>query len=187
MLLGARDALPYRPARVLIGGTSGSGKSTLARQVSSALDLPYQEIDALYHGAEWTVRPTFLDDVQSLAARERWVTEYQYAAARPLLLARCDLVVYLLLPRRVVMSRVARRTVTRSLRRTVLWNGNAEPPLRTILTDQDHIIRWAWRTHSLGSQRVADIADARPELPVVALRSRDDVAAFVDDALSAVR
>lgn len=185
-ILGARDALPYRPARVVVGGTSGSGKSTLARVISSVLDLPYQEIDALYHGAGWTVRPTFLADAGSLAARERWVTEYQYSAGRPLLLARCDLVVYLLLPRPVVMWRVVRRTVRRSHRRTPLWNGNVEPPLRTLFSDRDHIVRWAWRTHALGAQRIAAIATARPELPVVVLRSRRDVGIFIGGALAAV-
>jgi hypothetical protein len=56
------------------------------------------------------------------------------------LLARCDLVVYLLPPRALVMGRVVRRTVRRALCRQVLCNGNIEPPLRTLLTDRDHII-----------------------------------------------
>jgi hypothetical protein len=94
------------------------------------------------------VRPEFLADVAALAEQQRWVTEYQYPDARPLLLARCDLVVYLLLPRWLVMSRVVRRTIRRSLRREVLWNGNREPPLRTFFTDRDHVVRAAWRSHS---------------------------------------
>lgn len=175
-VLGAHDELPYRPKRVLIGGTSGSGKSTVARHIGSALGLPYTEIDALHHGPGWTVRPTFLADVAALSEQPGWVTEYQYSDARPLLLARCDLVVYLLLRRSVVMSRVVRRTVRRARRREVLWNDNVEPPLRTILTDHDHIIRWAWRTHALGPQRVREISAAHPELPVVVLRSREDLA-----------
>jgi len=178
-LLGPADALPRRPRRVLVGGTSGSGKSTLARDVSRRLGLPYTEIDALHHGPGWTVRPTFHADVEALAAGRSWVTEYQYAVARPLLLARCDLVVHLLLPRSVVMRRVVRRTVTRSVRREELWNGNVEPPLRTILTDRDHIVRWAWRTHRRGPARVAEIAAQRPDLPVVVLRSPAEVARWV--------
>ena len=170
-LLGPADALPRRPSRVLIGGTSGSGKSTIAHELSARLGLPYTEIDSLHHGPAWTVRPSFLGDVQSLSAEESWITEYQYSTARPILLARCDLVVYLLLPRFLVMRRVIRRTIRRSVRRQALWNGNVEPPLRTIFTDRDHIIRWAWRTHSLGPKRVEEIAERFPDLPVVVLRN----------------
>jgi adenylate kinase family enzyme len=172
--LGSLDALPYRPSRVLVGGTSGSGKSTLAREISTRAGLPYTEIDALHHGPRWSVRPEFIPDVEALSGQPRWVTEYQYAAARPVLLARRDLVVYLLLSRALVMGRVVRRTVRRSLRREVLWNGNIEPPLRTLLTDRDHIIRWAWRTHGRGPERVNEIAAGFPHLPIVVLRSTNE-------------
>lgn len=101
----------------------------------------------MHHGPAWTVRPDFLADVAEFTGRQHWVTEYQYAQACGMLLAGCDLAVYLLLPRRVVMARVVRRTVRRSVRHEVLWNGNVEPPLRTFLTDRDHIVRWAWRRH----------------------------------------
>jgi adenylate kinase family enzyme len=163
--------LPDRPSRVLVGGTSGSGKSRLAREIAARAGLPYTEIDALHHGPGWTPRPRFLTDVAALSSQSHWVTEYQYAQARPILLARCDLLVYLLLPRAVVMSRVVRRTVRRSLRHEVLWNGNVEPPLHTTLTDRDHIIRWAWRTHRQGPAHLNELLTRRPDVPVVALRS----------------
>jgi adenylate kinase family enzyme len=177
--LGPRDALPYRPTRVLVGGTSGSGKSTLAREVSARTGLPYTEIDALHHGPGWTRRTEFLADVEALSGQPRWVTEYQYSQARPVLLARCDLVVYLLLRRALVMGRVVRRTVRRALCREVLWNGNIEPPLRTLLTDRDHIIRWAWRTHRLGPTRVNDVAAGFPHLPIVVLRSASEAKQWI--------
>jgi hypothetical protein len=57
----------------------------------------------------------------------------------------------------------------------VLWNGNVEPPLRTLFTDPDHIIRWAWRTHGRGPALVRDIASGFPHLPIVVLRSPREV------------
>lgn len=170
--------------RVLVGGTSGSGKSRLAREVSARTGIPYTEIDALHHGPGWTVRSEFLADVEALSELPGWITDYQYGSARPVLLARCDLVVYLLLPRALVIRRVVRRTVRRSLRREPLWNGNIEPPLRTVLTDRDHIIRWAWRTHGLGPVRVHEIRDAYPYLPVVVLRSPRGVEQWLRGPLS---
>jgi adenylate kinase family enzyme len=170
-----RDELPYRPARILLAGTSGSGKSTLARTVGAVLDLRYVELDALHHGPHWTPRSEFLNDVQQLAATERWTTEWQYPAARPVLAERADLLILLDLPRWVVMSRITRRTLSRRLHHVELWNGNIEPPLRTILHDRDHIIRWAWRTHTDHVARVTELIQRNPPLPIVRLTTQAQV------------
>lgn len=171
MLIGPDDPLPRVPRRILVSGGSGSGKSTLARQIAELRGLPYTEMDSLFHGPGWTERAGFLDDVRELAAHDRWVCEWQYDAARPILLDRCDVLVWLDPPRRVTMWRVVRRTVRRRLRREALWNGNVEGPLRGILTDPEHIVRWAWTTHPHASERVAEVLAERPGLPVVRLRT----------------
>lgn len=183
-MLTEHDPLPARPRRVLVAGTSGSGKSTLARRIAGRALLPYTEIDGLFHGPGWTPRPEFDDEVAALAASERWATEWQYASARPVLAARADLVVWLDLPRRVVMRRVVRRTLRRRIRREELWNGNREPALRTVLTDPDHIVRWAWRTHAHHAERITALAEERPELPIVRLRSAGAVARWLQGPLA---
>lgn len=182
--LTAAAELPRRPARILVAGTSGSGKSTLARHLSTTFAIPYFELDALHHGPSWTPRPEFADDVASLTAQARWVTEWQYHSVRELLADRADLLVWLDLPRHVVMARIARRTLARRLRRTELWNGNLEPPLRTILFQRDHIVRWAWRTHAEHLHRLTDCAARHPDLPIVRLRSRADVEIWLSGPLS---
>jgi adenylate kinase family enzyme len=178
-ILGAGARIPVRPRRVLVAGTSGSGKTTLARRVAEILDLPAIEIDALYHGPGWVPRPTFEEDVRRFADGPEWITEWQYGAVRAYLAARADLVIWLDLPRRRVMTQVIRRTVRRSRSREILWNGNVEPPLRTFLTDPDHLVRWAWRTHARTGSRVVDLSLKRPELAVVRLRSRAEIARWV--------
>jgi adenylate kinase family enzyme len=159
------------PRRVLVAGVSGSGKSTLARQIGSRLGVEYVELDALFHGPGWEPRPTFADDVAALVRREAWVTEWQYDAARPLTLARAQLMVWLDLPTRLVLWQLTRRTLRRRVRHEQLWNGNLEPPLHTMLTDRDHVLRWAWRTRHryAGLDRVLSVE--RPDLPVVRLTS----------------
>ena len=170
------DPLTGRPKRVLVTGATGVGKSTLARQVAAAMALPHVELDALYHGPQWQPRPTFRDDVIALAAEDQWVTEWQYPVARPLLAERADLLIFLDLPRWLVTWRIVRRTLRRALHRTELWNGCREAPLRTILIDPDHIVRWAMRTQPEHAPRVRALAEQRPELPIVWLSSRRELA-----------
>jgi adenylate kinase family enzyme len=182
-LLGATDRLPYRPRRVLVAGTSGSGKTTLAARVAASLQVPHVEIDSLFHGPGWTPRPSFEADVRRFGSGPSWVTEWQYTAARAYLAERADLLVWLDLPRPVVMRQILRRTLVRRLRRQRLWNGNIEPPLRTILTEPDHIVRWAWTTHHKTAARVADLLTHRADIPIVRLRSHADATRWLCGSL----
>ncbi len=186
-VLGPDDPLGGRPRRVLVAGGSGAGKSTLAARIGVVLGLPHVEIDGLYHGPGWTPRPTFEADVRRFAAEPAWVTEWQYTVVRPLLLERAELLVWLDLPRGLVMRQVVLRTLRRRLMRRELWNGNLEPPLRTFLTRRDHIVRWAWRTHRASADRVARLILQRPDLVVVRLRSRADVVRWSRGPLTAAR
>ena len=173
--------MPGRPQRVVVAGVSGCGKSSLAAGIGQLLDLPYTEMDALYHGPHWTPRASFLDEVEALVAGERWVTEWQYSSARPLLAARADLLVWLDLPYPLVLWRVVRRTLRRRLRREVLWNGNREGPLRTFFTDPEHVVRWSWRSRHVYDAQVPALGAERPNLAIVRLRSRRQVERWIGD------
>jgi adenylate kinase family enzyme len=182
-VLNASEPLPSVPQRILVAGTSGSGKTTLAVRIAAMVGAPHTEIDALYHGPGWTPRESFLREVSAFTTEPRWVTEWQYDTARPLLLQRADLLVWLDLPQSLVMRRVVRRTAQRRLRGTVLWNGNHEPSLSSFFTDPDHIVRWAWRTRHATAERVSDAVVSRADLPVVRLRSQPEVDRWVDGPL----
>ena len=166
------DDSPSEPAprRILVAGTSGAGKSTFARRIAAASALPFQEIDALFHGADWTPRPSFVADVDAFTAQPGWVTEWQYDTVRELLADRAQLIVFLDYSRFRVMRQVVIRTVRRRVRREELWNGNVEGPLHTVFSDPEHIIRWAWSTHGTRGELVADAVRRRPHLEVVRLR-----------------
>jgi adenylate kinase family enzyme len=150
---------------------AGSGKTTLAARIGAALDVPHVEIDGLFHGPGWTQRPEFMDDVEEFTRHDAWVTEWQYGPARPVVLARADLVVWLDLPTPQVMWQVSSRTLRRRLHRVELWNGNVEGPLRTFFTDPEHIVRWAWSTRHKFRDLDRRVAADRPDLPVVRLTS----------------
>lgn len=176
-LLGALDELPHAPRRVIVAGTSGAGKTTMARCVADVLDLPYVEMDSLYHGPQWSKRAEFESDVRDLVKRGSWVTEWQYTSARPLLLERADALVWLDHPKHTVLRRVAVRTALRRIRRQELWNGNTEPPLHTVFTDRQHLLRWAWRSHGRTRDRITEVlaGEHGRRLAVVRLRGQREV------------
>ncbi|WP_225753311.1 AAA family ATPase [Actinotalea sp. Marseille-Q4924] len=168
---------------MLVTGTSGSGKTQLAARIATVLEVPHVEIDALFHGPAWSPRPSFEQDVHRFSNEPAWVTEWQYSSVRAHLAERADLMIWLDLPRHLVMRQVANRTLTRRLRREPLWNGNIEPPLRTFFTDSEHIVRWAWRTHRKTAERVAHLLDQNPSFIVVRLRSHDEADAWLSGPL----
>lgn len=156
--------------RILISGISGAGKTTLAGVIATRLGLPRHELDALHHGPGWIKRPEFETDVERFTAGPRWVTEDQYQRfLGDLLWERADLVVWLDLPRRTVMARVLRRSVTRALTRRELWNGNRESIRNWV--EPDHPIRWAWAQHAARRARTEERMVRFPGLPVIRLRS----------------
>jgi adenylate kinase family enzyme len=168
-------AVPLAGARrILVAGASGSGKTTLAARIAVAAGVPHTEIDALHWHEGWRPNPAFADEVRALVARERWVTEWQYDSARPVLADRAELLVWLDPPRPVVLTRVVRRTLRRRLGRVPLWSGNVEPPLRTFFTDRDHVIRWSMRTFGLFPARIRTTLAAHPDLRLVRIRSAAD-------------
>ncbi|MDA4893695.1 adenylate kinase [Streptomyces sp. MS2A] len=184
------DASPVLPLRVLIAGITGAGKTTFARRVAAAAGVRHVEIDALFHGAGWTPRPSFLDDVRAFAAEERWVTEWQYTSqgTDAVLVPRADLVVWLDYPWRIVRARLIRRTLARRILRTRLWNGNTEPAIwtRAAWTGEDDILRWQRRTRHKWDERMPEIVRAHPDLPIVRLRHPREAERWLR-ALSAAR
>jgi adenylate kinase family enzyme len=172
---------------VAVNGTSGAGKSTLARRISERLDLPYTEMDGLFHGPGWTPNPQFLDLVESFTSTPGWVCEFQYAPARPVVADRADLLVWLDIPALRALGRVALRTVRRRVRREELWNGNREGPLRGFFTDPEHVVRYAWATRHDAATRAESLLASHPHLPVVRLRSQGEVDAWLRGPLAAAR
>lgn len=158
--------------RVLVGGISGAGKSTMASALSSRLGLPYVEVDGLFHGPGWVQRPEFEADVAAIAAGDRWVIEDQYhRVLGDLLWRRADTLIWLDMPRALVMWRLLRRSIRRSVTRAELWNGNREKA-REWFT-RDHPVRYAWDHHGERRAMYEELAvnPAYPNLTVLRFRS----------------
>lgn len=179
--------MSLRPQRLLLAGVSGAGKSTLAVRVARELDVPYLEIDGLYHGPSWTKRATFESEVEAFVRTDAWVTEWQYSTARDLLTSRADTLIWLDLPFRIVLWRVFNRTVRRARDKTVLWNGNVEPGVWHAMTQPEGIIRWAIQTRRKYRKLVPAVASAYPNLQIVRLRTSREVDDWVSGPIRNVR
>jgi adenylate kinase family enzyme len=170
--------------RVSVVGDSGSGKSTLAAALAARLGVPYVELDSIFHQPGWTELPRdeFRARVEAVAAGENWVIDGNYTAVRDLVWARADTVVWLDLPRPLVMRRVIGRTLRRAVLRQELWNGNREPASNWLTLDPERsIIMWSWTQHAKYRVRYAQ-AMADPicaHLRFFRLRSPAEVRTFL--------
>ncbi|WP_263121107.1 toxin [Cellulomonas sp. RIT-PI-Y] len=164
---------PWPPRRVRVVGTSGSGKTTYARALARTLDLPYRELDEVFWAADWTYREVeeARAELREFAAGPGWVVDGNWETARGGLLEDVDVLVWLDYPRRLVMSRVIRRTLRRTLTRQELWHGNREDWRFMFRRDPDeNVILWAWQSHTVNRARYRDRQASGP-VPVVRLRS----------------
>jgi adenylate kinase family enzyme len=110
--------------RVSVVGVSGAGKTTVGRKLAAALGVAFVELDAIFHQPDWVELPhdDFRERVHAALATPGWVVDGNYSMVRDLVWDRADTVVWLDLPRRLVM----RRVILRTLRRAVTPRGAVE-------------------------------------------------------------
>jgi adenylate kinase family enzyme len=130
----------------VVVGTSCSGKTTFARRLAITLDTQHFELDSLYWGPEWTLRPNFQQEVRAAVKRPRWVIDGNYSAVRDTIWRRCTAIVWLDYSFSRVFSQALRRTVRRIITRERLYSGNRET-IRRALFDTEGIPWWVVRTH----------------------------------------
>jgi adenylate kinase family enzyme len=169
--------------RVAIHGTSGAGKTRVARAIAERISAPMLELDALRHQPDWTEVEdgAFRASVAAFIAGEEWIVDGNYDVVRDLVDDRATHVVWLDLPRWLIMRQVSVRTAGRLMRRRELWNGNREH-LGDLL-ESTHPIRWAWSTFHERRRRYEQEMDER----WIRLRSRREVASWVEHLSSEPR
>ena len=148
----------------VVGSGSGAGKTSFARALARRIGVPFIELDAIHWQlGGWTTpeREVFRGWVEEATRGPAWVTDGNYSASRDLVWGRADTVVWLDLPPAVMLWRTVRRTVSRSLRREVLWGGNRES-LWNAFAGKDALIPFFVRTYR-GRRRRFERELALPE------------------------
>jgi adenylate kinase family enzyme len=126
------------PRRVVVVGVTGSGKTTLAQNLAELLGLVHIELDAIHWGPNWTeAKPKdMLARTSAALQADGWVVDGNYGTVRELVWGQADTVVWLNYSLPVILGRLWRRTVRRTVLREVLWNGNVESFREQFLSTQ---------------------------------------------------
>jgi adenylate kinase family enzyme len=173
--------------RICLVGNSGSGKTTLGRQIAARLGLVRIELDSLYHRPGWQestrdqLRVELVPRLQAAEAAGGWVVDGNYVdKVSDLTVDVADTVVWLDLPRSLVVRQVTGRTVGRLLTRQELWNGNRESLRNVVSMDpRRSIVRWSWTQHDRYRDEFGALASAS-SARWIRVRSRADRASVLD-------
>ena len=132
-----------------VKGISCSGKSTFARALAERFDLPYLELDALNHRANWTEASA--DELQALVREfmvenpDGWVIDGNYEGKLgTTVLDAADTIVWLDPPLSFALRRMWRRTRHRIRNGVELWSGNRET-WRNVLLGWNGLFVWTIR------------------------------------------
>lgn len=171
----------HAPRRIAVLGCSGSGKSTLAAELATRLALPYVPTDSVFWTANWQPVPMhelrgWLTEATSVAA---WVTDGNFDDLRDVLWARADLIVWLDLPLSLTLWRVAKRNLTWWITRKTVWSGQ-----RMTLAKMWSGVRHAARTHALKRRTYPAMLAEFPNIAVLRMRSRRELADWLSTAIS---
>lgn len=173
--------------RVVVIGSSGSGKTTLARDLARRIDAPHIELDSIFHREGWDSTPDdeFVAEVMARTGAERWVVDGNYTShgVMEAVWPRADTVVWLDLPRYVVMRRVVGRTLRRVITREKLWGKVKEPWTNLYSLDPyKNIIVWAWSRydHTREKYEVCASGGTWSHARVHRLRTKSEVRRFLD-------
>jgi adenylate kinase family enzyme len=139
--------------RISVVGSSGSGKTTVARAIARRLAVPHLEIDGVFHQPGWKPldRETLHERIRSFTAGPRWVIDGNYVShgVAHLVWERADTVVWLDLPRWLVMVQLVPRTLRRVVSGAELWNGNRERWHNMFdRRPEENVMLWAWTRHA---------------------------------------
>jgi adenylate kinase family enzyme len=179
---GLAAAPPVRRARrIWVVGSCGSGKTTVARRVGASLGIATAHVDDYIWLPGWKLREReeMLALIEERLAGEEWVMEGNLGrdAVRLWSIAdRADLIVWLDLPLRLTLWRLAQRCVRRALLKQECCNGNRES-LRQSFFSSNSILLYAWLTRHKRRVIYAHMLRSRPH---VRLRSREDVRGWLD-------
>jgi adenylate kinase family enzyme len=165
--------------RISVAGISGSGKTTTGRSVADPLGLAHVELDALFQVPNWSQPAAEEFRRRVLAAIDGidgWVIDGNYHGhLEGLVLERADTLVWLDLPLRTCLRRMARRTWRRIRTREDLWSSGNRERVWTAFLMRNSLLHWTVKAYFRHHREWPARFSRYPNLEVIRLRSPRDV------------
>ena len=174
--------------RIHVFGSSCSGKSTLAEELAALMHVPFIELDALnwlpgWVGLDKTDPGQLMQRFNRATEGESWVVAGSYYTfATQTFWPRLETVIFLDLPRWLLILRVIRRSWRRWREHELLWGTNHETFWEqfALWRREESLIWWIWTTYGKKLKQFADIkTDPRwHHVKVIHLQGTREIAAF---------
>ena len=174
--MGARSLKGIQ--RIMVVGCPGSGKSTFSQSLSKILDLPVIHLDSHFWSPGWvqTNPADWNRRVEELANQPRWVMDGNYSKSWPVRVPRAEAVIWL--------NMRFFRCISNVLRRWRAYSGTPRPDMAEGCPEK---VDWRFLAfiadwHLKNRRRVLSrIAEIRPDLQPVVLKSFREMATFLDN------
>lgn len=172
-------------SRVHVVGSSCSGKTTFARRLAAQLGVSHIELDELHWEPNWREPELdlFRNKVTNAVSGERWVVDGDYSRKLgPVVSGRATTTIWLDPPFVKILARFFKRSIARSLKREVLWNGCRES-LRNSIFSRHSLLLWIIQNRKPKRLKLTSLEKAPPPgQTVVHLRTQKEIETFLERA-----
>jgi adenylate kinase family enzyme len=165
---------------MVVGISAGVGKSTFARRLGGILGIEVTHLDSLFWKPGWVeaTQEEFSAPQKEIVQKPQWIIEGNYSSTFELRFEHADTIIYLELPLYVCLYRVLKRWLTNL--------GSTRPDMGEGCEEK---MDWAFLKfivttyHSRKTKmedRMAHFQSLGPEKKVFKLRSKREIAAFLE-------
>lgn len=168
--------------KIVVIGDSCSGKTTLARDLSKKLGIKHIELDSLFWEGNWKNVDTieFKKRITSALQDTNFITDGNFSMARDVIWDKTDTIIWIDLPIWIILTRFFSRSISRSLKKELLW-GKCQETLRKSIFSKDSLFMWIISTHYKRKRTYSKIMkdDAYSHINFIRLNSAKEVNKFI--------
>ena len=163
--------------KIAIIGSSGAGKSQLSRTMGELLGLEVIHLDKEFWQPGWNEMPKdqWRSRVEELVMRDSWIIDGNFGGTMDIRIAAADTVVFLDLPRTLCVWRTVKRLIT--------YRKGTRPDMAEGCDEKFDLkfLKWVWDFPNRTRPKILRLlAEAKGEKTIFRLRSRSEVAEFLD-------
>ncbi len=160
--------------RINVIGTSGSGKTTFGRELASALQIPFIELDAIFWGPDWS-EPDDNELFPKLSAAlsgDNWILDGNYSRTLDIKWERVDSIIWLDFSFPRTVTQAIKRAVSRIITQEELWTGTGNRESLQKLFSQDSIVLWTIQKYSKNKKKILEYISSEKYQSIIFHRIR---------------